>query len=272
MDVERYEEWLLALGLEDSTVLNYRGKTAKARGIAAEQGWELDRLTASQTQWVAGHFPQTRSTLGQLKGALTHYVEMCDGTTPVRAIRLPKRVGPDDEYLGLEDDEADRLEATAFMAGPAGLAALMGLYLALRRTEMATLRWECFDSRLEGVEVLGKGRRMRWLPIHPTLRDVLEPADGWVFPGTGRSGHVHAGTIYNWIGELGGIADVDPERRNPHALRHTCLTRLYEETGDVRLVQRFAGHADPATTAKYTRVPRRLLIEGVSTLHYGTAA
>ena len=51
-------------------------------------------------------------------------------------------------------------------------------------------------------------------------------------------------------------------------LRHTCLTRLYEATGDIRLVQAFAGHEDPATTARYVRVARIRLAAAVDLLEY----
>ena len=32
-----------------------------------------------------------------------------------------------------------------------------------------------------------------------------------------------------------------------HSLRHTALTRLYEKTKDIRLVQEIAGHSDIST-------------------------
>lgn len=38
----------------------------------------------------------------------------------------------------------------------------------------------------------------------------------------------------------------------PHLLRHTYLTRLLRRTGDIRLVQEVAGHADIRTTSRYT--------------------
>jgi integrase/recombinase XerD len=39
-----------------------------------------------------------------------------------------------------------------------------------------------------------------------------------------------------------------------HLLRHTALTRLYDDTKDIRLVQDVAGHEDPKTTAIYAHV------------------
>lgn len=50
-------------------------------------------------------------------------------------------------------------------------------------------------------------------------------------------------------------ADIEEVGRvSPHTLRHTFATRLYRETGNIRMVQRALGHADLSTTMVYTHV------------------
>ena len=49
-----------------------------------------------------------------------------------------------------------------------------------------------------------------------------------------------------------GIEEVD--RVSPHTLRHTFATRLYRETGNIRMVQKALGHSDLSTTMVYTHV------------------
>ena len=41
---------------------------------------------------------------------------------------------------------------------------------------------------------------------------------------------------------------------HPHALRHTFVTDLLEETGDLALVQDALGHSKPETTRVYAKV------------------
>lgn len=266
MEPTLYEEWLLGEGLEDSTIMNYRGKLDRVYALVSEQGWEIEALTASQLRWVADQFPQTRSTLGQLKAAMRHYYLSIETQAPVGAIRLPKRGGVDD-YKGLEDDEAAALETAALGdAGDAGRAVMALLYLGLRRGELVRIHSDDFKG--DWVDILGKGNKRRWVPVHPTIRHAL-PDDGWMFPGR-WSGHVHHGTVYLWVQRIADEAGLG--HVHPHALRHTCLTRLYEQTGDIRLVQAFAGHSDPATTAKYTRVARNRLAEAVVKLDYQAVA
>jgi site-specific recombinase XerD len=46
----------------------------------------------------------------------------------------------------------------------------------------------------------------------------------------------------------------DPSRVSPHTLRHTFATRLYKQTGDIRMVQKALGHTDVSTTMIYTHI------------------
>ena len=46
----------------------------------------------------------------------------------------------------------------------------------------------------------------------------------------------------------------ETHRVSPHTLRHTFATRLYKQTGDIRMVQKALGHTDVSTTMIYTHI------------------
>lgn len=53
------------------------------------------------------------------------------------------------------------------------------------------------------------------------------------------------------LARLGARAEIPPEMRHPHVLRHTFATRYYRQTRDLAGLQRLLGHADPKTTMVY---------------------
>jgi integrase/recombinase XerD len=266
VDTTLYEEWLLAQGLDPSTVNIYRGKLVRASQVAGESGWDLKHMSASELGSLAGHFPNTSSSMTLLKYALIHYWQMCGVENPAKAIRTPK--APPYKYRGVEPDQAALLAATSRGWWPHGGVVLLGLYLALRREEMASLTWESFDESMEWVTIFGKGSKTRYLPVHDSLRVELEPrvnGGGYVFPGRQRD-YVHTATVRTWVGTVAQEAGCG--YLSPHQLRHTCLATMNDETGDLRITQYFAGHSDPAVTARYTRATERRLLAAVTALQY----
>lgn len=264
MDTASFEEWLYARRLGDNTISKYQGTLKRALVYADVQGWDLNTPTAKHVRELADSWPQTRSSLAMLRSTLGHYWAMLDVDGPINAILLPSDTGVE-EYKGLEDDEAAVLEATA-ATHEHGLVVLIGLYLGLRRAETAGLQWEHFDR--DWVTVVGKGRRRRTLPVHPVLAERLTDGEGFLFPS--RDGQIRPATVNDRVHRVADTAGL--RSISSHCLRHTCATRLYEQTNDIRLVQRFLGHSSTTTTERYTRVTRQRLAAGVATIDYRTAA
>ena len=130
----------------------------------------------------------------------------------------------------------------------------------LRVSELVAVRWGDFDPAMSELRVIGKGGKMRVVPVGQAARTAL---DAWrsVRPGTigdfvfpGRDGdHLTPRAVQLRIKQRAkqqGIA----QRMHPHLLRHSCASHVLESSQDLRGVQELLGHADIATTQIYTHL------------------
>jgi integrase/recombinase XerD len=178
---------------------------------------------------------------------------------------------------GLTREELARLLAVPDVADPLGLrdrAMLETLYATgLRRTELCRL--ECPDVNPGRGTVTvrqGKGRKDRVVPlggraaawvaryldeVRPRL--VLDGRTQTLFLtayGAGFNPDVVSGMVSAWMSRA-GLA----KRGSCHLLRHTCATHMLEGGADIRFIQQLLGHAKLETTAIYTEVTIRQLLE-----------
>jgi integrase/recombinase XerC len=178
----------------------------------------------------------------------------------------------------LHVDEADALLEAAARVGPADdavatavvlrdLAVLEVLYGAgLRVAECCSLRRDDCDLARGLVTVLGKGSKVRRVPIgepavhalrgwlergRPQLATEASPVDVVFLNRRGRPL-----TSRDARRVLARIPLPDGRTLHPHALRHAYATHLLEGGADLRAVQELLGHADVATTQIYTHVTR----------------
>ena len=258
-----YVEYLYSVGLSPKTIRIYT--RAVERLIAA--GVDPDRCTARQVAEYAATLPKSTSTRRQLRSALTHYWESTGRRNgPRLAVRVPPK--PRSRCRALSPLAAAAIANTAEGWHPEGLAALLALYLGLRREEIARARWDRFDRSFEWYRVLGKFDVDATLPVHPLLRRELHPTGYvWLFPGSRRRAHVTPTTVGVWIGRVAEAAGLP--HVTPHELRHTAIATVNDTSGDLRAAQTFARHADPSTTAVYTRTTSDRLVDVVNALDYG---
>lgn len=270
--VERVEGYRLALrqlGLAPRTVKNYVRIVARAEEWCAEQDCTLVEVSADQLQTYIALQPRSHETLNAHRKALLHYWRICHREdAPLWVIRVPRK--PRMICRALDDVEAKRLaEHAKIIGGSRGAAVELGLYQALRVSEIAQVRWSDFEGNDGWMQVMGKGDLPASLPVHPVVRASLNklPRSGeWIFPGRKRGGPISAATAWDWIrkvGEQSGVASV-----TPHRLRHTALAVANDRTGDLRAVMEFARHARPETTAGYTRTTARRMLEVVASISY----
>ena len=177
-----------------------------------------------------------------------------------------------------EEEIARLLEAAAMPAGaPPGkvrLHCLVELLYAtgLRVSELVSLPAAAMRGDPRMIMVRGKGGHERMVPLSDParaavaawlkLRDAQERAltekggrpSPFLFPSSGKLGHLTRIAFYQALKTLAVKAGVDPARITPHALRHGFATHLLANGADLRTIQTLLGHADISTTEIYTHI------------------
>lgn len=260
-----FREYLIGEGFAPKTIA-IKMQYARRAAIWMEEnrGVTLDEASALDVADFADTMQAHRSTRAHVRGALRDWWAFVERVRPpVKAIRLPRKARAITKALS--DGEIAAMLETADGDHPAGTAVVLGYYLALRASEIATARWDGFDRPRRWYTLQGaKGGGLASLPVHPALRDhlaELEPGGPWIFPGGRGRDFVTTTTIVNRIKAIAELAGV--EGMHPHRLRHTALARANDILGDLRAVSEFTRHARVETTMGYTRTTAQKL-EAVS--------
>jgi integrase/recombinase XerC len=180
-----------------------------------------------------------------------------DVQAPKARKRLPTTLDADTMARLLEFRADDRLGVRD--------KAIMELFYSsgLRLAELLGLDLADLDLRDRTARVLGKGRKVRIVPVG---RQAAEALSRWlgeraalaavdetaVF--VGRNGRrlgprIVQRRIARWA-RLQGL----PEHVHPHLFRHSFASHLLESSGDLRAVQELLGHANISTTQVYTHL------------------
>jgi integrase/recombinase XerC len=146
----------------------------------------------------------------------------------------------------------------------------------LRLSELVALDCRDLDLSQGTMEVTGKGRKTRILPVGRqaclALRCWLEAraalnsdTDGALF--LNRSGgRLSRRAVQQRLGHWARRQGMDG-RVHPHMLRHSFASHLLESSGDLRAVQDLLGHADISTTQIYTHLDFQHLAEVYDRAH-----
>lgn len=154
-------------------------------------------------------------------------------------------------------------------------AAILELFYSsgMRLSELVGLNVGSIDHYLQGVKVIGKGRKERVLPVGIPALAALEKyvelaglsASEPLFVsriGTRLSGRAVQYMLNKYV-ELSSI----PFRISPHKLRHTFATHILDAGADLRAVQELLGHSSLSTTQIYTHVTRARMAEVYKKTH-----
>lgn len=183
-------------------------------------------------------------------------------SVPAGSGRLP-RVLDSREVSGLLDAAVDADEPEwRRRRDDAVLEVLYGS--GLRVAELCGLDVASLALATGAATVWGKGGKERRVPLsEPAVRAVrrwIEARADVVTPDQGDA------LFGNEVGKRLTPRDVrriidrrSPTPTHPHALRHSFATHLLDGGADLRAVQELLGHADVATTQRYTHVSRERL-------------
>jgi integrase/recombinase XerC len=191
--------------------------------------------------------------------------------TPKTARRLP-RMPHAKETAALLDDAAQPASPSDQPRRLRDLVLLELLYGAgLRVSEACGLDVDDIDRRRRAVTVLGKGAKVRRIPLgEPALNAIRAYLhDGRPLLAAASASGPGPALLLNARGRRLAPRDARrvlarhplPDGRilHPHALRHAYATDLLEGGADLRTVQELLGHADVGTTQIYTHVTRERL-------------
>ncbi len=199
---------------------------------------------------------------------------------PAHSLRGPKQGRGLPKILSHDDIDAlfTAVEANTSVKGIRLRTQLEILYAGgLRVSELVSLKLVATSRVIHAdaspcLMIRGKGNRERlvpltgasvrairdWLPVRaqtlPARAEAKDRADGFLFPSSGKSGHMTRERFAQLLKGLARDAGLDPTRLSPHTLRHAFATHLLERGADLRAVQTLLGHADIATTQIYTHV------------------
>lgn len=134
----------------------------------------------------------------------------------------------------------------------------------LRVSELCSLTVGALELDRSAATVWGKGGKERRVPLSaPAVtalrawlairRDVVPDAHGDILFGNERGKPLGTRDVRRIIDRRSPVAT------HPHALRHSFATHLLDGGADLRAVQELLGHADVATTQRYTHVSRERL-------------
>ena len=198
------------------------------------------------------------------------YTEKIRKDNPADALDSPKTGRPLPKYLS--EDEITRLfDAVPHLkqANKLRMRALLEILYAsgLRVSELVSLPAAAANVRENHFIVRGKGDKDRMVPLTDAAKRALADWNAerertlpkgrgsrWLFPSTGKTGHLTREAFYIELKELAVLADIAPERVSPHVIRHSFASHLIAHDADLRTVQQMLGHADIATTQIYTHI------------------
>ena len=164
---------------------------------------------------------------------------------PTETVRLPRE--PDREPRILSHDELRYMLGNC-MTDQQHLLLCILMFTGMRRNEVRCLKWE--DISPDSIKVIGKGGKLRHIPLHPALQEVIvrwreEPTSPYCFPGRGGA-----------LRHQRSLAVVLDQARGKvlcsfHDFRRTVATSLADNGVQEGIIDRIMGWAPRTVRERY---------------------
>ena len=208
-------------------------------------------------------------------------------SNPAKAVKRPKMEKrlPEyyteqamDTYLTESEHEADADELQVLLSTASGSKLAKELYnrrlrrlivsilytCGIRRAELIGLQIQSVDTGRKTLRVLGKGDKMREIPLIPSLLQEISlylhaasfmvgerPANAPLLV-TDKGHALYPEFVDRAVkAELQGQSGITG-RKSPHVLRHSLATALLNEGTDLNAIKQMLGHSSLAATEVYT--------------------
>jgi integrase/recombinase XerD len=219
--------------------------------------------------WLSANFAPTTAhrETAHVKAAYRYAVRLgTNDKSPAECIEAPKVLEEEPEVYSTEELRdiraaiRDDLEEVIFY----GLA-----YGGLRRDELVGLTWDAVNLEQQFTRVRGKGGKLRRVPLHPLLAEVLA-AHLQRRPGPltvlGKGGSMR--NVNHKLAKLLERARADGGNRPAHRFRKTVATLLAEEGVREDVIDKIMGWS-PTTIRQrcYTRVADGSVYEAILKLY-----
>lgn len=132
---------------------------------------------------------------------------------------------------------------------------------AIRVSELCNLNLSDLDLDRKSLTVLGKGNKMRVVPVGeksiPVLRNYLLTRNVADFNDplflTENNQRIYPRLVHRIVTKyLGKVTEI--KKKSPHILRHSAATHMLDNGADLRAVKEILGHENLSTTQIYTHV------------------
>ncbi len=279
----------LERGLQDNSVKAYMADFAHLEHYGVEARLEPAEITVDHLRQLLLDMQQTGIAVTTQCRLISGWrmffkwleLEADAADNPAELLPMPSRGRHLPDVLS--DADISAIQATFDLSQPdqaRNHAMVEVLYCCgLRVSELVGMKLSNIYPDEQGLHIVGKGDKERWVPIAPhaldllslyidTVRCHIQPKRGeenYVF--LNRLGtHISRSYVFMFLKEAAHKAGI-AKRVSPHSLRHSFATELVQNGADLRAVQEMLGHESITTTEIYTHLTPDILRSTITACH-----